>query len=53
MWFNLAAAAPTGNSRDTATEKRDRIASKMTAEQIGSARELAQRCRESKLKNCD
>jgi TPR repeat protein len=53
MWFNLAAAASTGNSRDTATENRDRIASKMTAEQIGTAQEMARRCRESKLKNCD
>jgi hypothetical protein len=32
MWFNLAAAASTGNSRETATENRARIASKMTAE---------------------
>jgi uncharacterized protein len=53
MWFDLAAAASTGNSRDTATEKRDRIASKMTAEQIGTAQEMARRCQESKLKNCD
>ena len=53
MWFNLAAAASTGNSRDTATENRDRIASKMTAEQIGTAQEMARRCQESKLKNCD
>jgi hypothetical protein len=49
---NLAAAASTGNSRDTATENRDRIASKMTAEQIGTAQEMARRCQESKLKNC-
>src|ERR671931_1061844 len=53
MWFNLAAAASSGNSRDTATENRDRIASKMTAEQIGTAHEMARRCQESKLKNCD
>jgi hypothetical protein len=53
MWFNLAAAASTGDSRDTATENRDRIASKMTAEQIGTAQEMARRCQESKLKNCD
>jgi hypothetical protein len=53
MWFNLAAAASTGNSRDTATENRDRIASKMTGEQIGAAQEMARRCQEFKLKNCD
>ena len=53
MWFNLAAAALSGDSRDTATRKRDRIASKMTAEQIATAQEMARRCQESKLKNCD
>jgi hypothetical protein len=53
MWFNPAAAASTGDSGDTATKKRDRIASKMTAEQIETAQEMARRCRESKLENCD
>jgi len=53
MWFNLAAAALSSDSGDTATKKRDRIASKMTAEQIETAQEMARRCQESKLKNCD
>ena len=53
MWFNLAAAALSGDSRDTATKNRDRIAAKMTAEQIGAAQEMARRCQESKLRNCD
>jgi uncharacterized protein len=53
MWFDLAAAASTGDSRNTATKKRDRIASKMPAEQIEGAQEMARRCQESKLKNCD
>ena len=53
IWFNLAAAALSGDSRDTATKKRDGIASKMTAEQIATAQEMARRCQESKLKNCD
>jgi TPR repeat protein len=53
MWFSLAAAASSENSEDTATKKRDRIVSKMTAEQIGTAQEMAQRCQESKLKSCD
>ena len=53
MWFNLAAPALSGNSGDAATKKRDRIASKMTAEQIGTAQEMARRCQESNLKNCD
>jgi TPR repeat protein len=53
MWFTLAAAALSGDSGDTATKNRDRIASKMTAEQIGTAQQMARRCQESKLKNCD
>jgi hypothetical protein len=53
MWFTLAAAALSGDSGDTATKNRDRIASKMTAEQIATAQEMARRCQASKLKNCD
>src|SRR5258706_4346229 len=53
MWFTLAAAALSGDSAETATKNRDRIAAKMTAEQIATAREMARRCQESKLKNCD
>ena len=53
MWFTLAAAALSGASKDTATKNRDRIASKMTADQIATAQEMARRCQESKLKNCD
>jgi uncharacterized protein len=53
MWFTLAAAASSGESEDTAIKNRDRIAAKLTAEQIATAREMAQRCQESKLKNCD
>jgi hypothetical protein len=53
MWFSLAAAAMSGDSGDTATKNRDRIASKITAEQIAAAQEMARRCQESKLKNCD
>jgi TPR repeat protein len=52
-WFTLAAAASGGDSGDTATKNRDRIASKMTAEQIATAEEMARRCHESKLKYCD
>jgi TPR repeat protein len=52
MWFSLAAAS-SGDSGDTATKNRDRIASKVTAEQIAAAQEMARRCQESKLKNCD
>jgi hypothetical protein len=53
MWFTLAATGLSGDSEDTATKNRDRIASKMTAEQIETAQEMARRCREFKLKNCD
>jgi hypothetical protein len=53
MWFDLAAAAANGDSRDTSTENRDRIASKMTAEQIETALEMARRCRLSRFKDCD
>jgi hypothetical protein len=53
MWFNLAAAALSGDSGDTATKKRDRIVAKMTAEQITIAQGMSRRCQESKLKNCD
>ena len=53
MWFTLAAAPLSGDSGDTATKNRDRIASKMTAEQIATAQEMARRCQGSKLKNCD
>ena len=53
MWFTFAGAALNGDSGDTATKNRDRIASKMTAEQIATAQEMARRCQEFKLKNCD
>ena len=52
MWFTLAAAALSGDSGDAA-ENRDRIASKMTAQQIATAQEMARRCQESKLKKRD
>ncbi|HTM08741.1 MAG TPA: tetratricopeptide repeat protein [Verrucomicrobiae bacterium] len=45
MWFTLAG--------DTAAKNRDRMAAKMTAGQIAAAHEMARRCQESKLKNCD
>jgi len=53
MWFTLAAAALSGDSGVSATQNRDRIASKMTAEQIATAQEMARHCLEVKLKNCD
>ncbi len=53
MWFSLAAAAWSGDSEDPAITKRDRIAAKMTAEQIATAEEMVRRCQDSELKNCD
>ena len=53
MWFDLAAAASGGDSRGTATKNRDTIAGKMTAQEIETAQQMARRCQESKLKNCD
>jgi TPR repeat protein len=53
MWFTVATAASSGDSRATALKKRDRISSKMAAEQIATAQEMARRCQESKLKNCE
>jgi len=53
MWFTLAAAALNGDSGNMATKNRDSIAAKMTAEQIETAQEMARRCQESNLKNCD
>lgn len=52
MWLTLAAAS-SGAARDTASEHRDLIAAKMTAEQIAAARRLARRCLESGLTKCD
>jgi uncharacterized protein len=53
MWFSLGAAGLSGDSRNTATKNLGTIASKMTAEQIGTAQQMARRCQESKLKDCD
>jgi TPR repeat protein len=51
MWFHLAALG--GDSEDTATEHRDSVAAKMTAEQIRIAQEMARRCQQVKPKNCE
>ena len=41
MWFTLAAATLSGDSGNAATENRDRIAARMTAEQIATAEDKA------------
>jgi len=53
MWFSLAAAAKSGDSAGIAAKHRDSLAAKMTPEEIASAQIMAQRCQESKLKNCE
>ena len=41
MWFNIAASQWTGEKREQAVENRDRMAEKMTSEQIAEAQRLA------------
>ena len=52
-WFNLAAAALSGDEGKTAMKRRDRVALDMTAAQIEKAQEMALRCQRSKFKECD
>ena len=41
-WFNLAAASlPPGEDRADAANRRDRVASRMTADQVSEAQRLA------------
>jgi uncharacterized protein len=53
MWYHLAAAASSGADAMVATKLRDRVASRMTAAQIGKSQEMARRCQETKFKECD
>ena len=41
MWYNLAASRATGEARDQFVENRDRVARRMTAEQVAEAQRLA------------
>jgi hypothetical protein len=41
MWANLAAASLSGEARDAAVSIRDRVAARMTSEQVGEAQRLA------------
>jgi TPR repeat protein len=43
MWFNLAAASSVAENAKEGVEGRDRVAGKMTAEQIAEAQRLSQR----------
>ena len=53
MWYHVAAAALSGDEGKAAMKRRDHVASQMTAEQIGNAQEMAQRCQETTFKECD
>ena len=41
MWLSLAAAQSSGENRDLAVKNRDRVAERMTAEQIAEAQRRA------------
>jgi uncharacterized protein len=51
MWLTLGAVS--SGDAGPAINDRDRIASRMTAEQIAKANEMARRCQQSKFKDCD
>lgn len=53
VWYTVAAESSVGGSKNEITKDRDRIASRMTPDQIQKAEELAQRCLESKFKKCE
>ncbi len=53
MWYSIAAESLSGGSKQELTKDRDNVASRMTAEQIHKAEDMAQRCLESKFKKCD
>jgi len=53
MWYTVAAALLSGDDGKAAMERRDHLASRMTAVQIEQAQEMAQRCRKTKFKECD
>ena len=53
MWYSIAAESLGGGSKQVLTKDRENVASHMTPAQIQKAQEMAQRCLESKFKNCD
>jgi|GEM_PF-1039917 len=52
MWYGLAADALEGADRQTASDKRDAVAAKLSAAEIERARDMAGRCGASKFKDC-
>ena len=49
MWWNISASSGHKN----AESNRDKVAKKMTQQQIEKAQEMARRCQSSNYKNCD
>ena len=53
MWSSVAAAALNGDEGKAAMNRRDYVASHMTAAQIEKAQEMARRCQETRFKVCE
>ena len=53
MWYHIATAALAGDVGKLSMNSRDRLASRMTAVQIGKAQELARHCQRSQFRECD
>jgi TPR repeat protein len=53
MWYSLAAASPSGDAQSDAAEGLKRVAAQLTPQQIAQAKEMSQRCQQSKFKNCN
>ena len=53
-WLNLAASRMTDTTdRQMAVRSRNKLAARMTAQQIAQAQEMARRCEASKFKPCN
>ena len=52
VWYSVAAESLGGGSKHEIVKDRDRIASRMTPDQIQKAEDLAKQCLESKFKKC-
>jgi hypothetical protein len=53
MWYQLAGAMLPGADGTAALTRRDQLSSELTPAQIEQAQELAQRCQQSRFKQCD
>jgi TPR repeat protein len=53
MWYHIAGTLLHGDEGKAAVKRRDYLSSRMTAEQIEQAQEMARRCQQSQFKQCD